>query len=233
MGVRLVPKTVIVAVSALALLGTATAGASVADDTSIARAGLLTAEDFTADWQSQKPDPSDNDVERIAEGVSTCRGYLALRTAAHKNPRAKSQDFVRGDDQVSNTVNMFSTTAGATDALAEVRKPAVTRCLRTVFDKAIRENIADDPAARKQVASLDIRVGRLDVPAAGDEVVAFEVVVSVRTKSGATSDVYLDQEFVRVGRAIDSFNFQAEEHALADTAGYIETSVGRLRAALA
>jgi hypothetical protein len=233
MGVRLFPKTVIVAVSALALFCTASAGASVAGDTSIARAGLLTADDFTADWQSQKPDPSDNDVERIAKGVSSCRGYLALRTTAHKNPRATSRDFVRGDDQVSNTVNMFSTVAGATGALAEVRKPAVAQCLRTVFDKAVRANIADDPATRKQVESLDIHVGRLNVPAAGDEVVAFEVVVSVRTKAGATSDVYLDQEFVRVGRAIDSFNFQAAEHTLADTAGYIETSVGRVRSELA
>ena len=169
----------------------------------------------------------------MREGIPSCRGYLALRTAAHKNPRAESQDFVHGDDEVSNTVNVFSTERAATGALAEVRKPSVERCLRTVFDKVIRANIAEDPATRKQIERVDVEVGRLDVPAVGDEVLALEIVVTVLTKTGDATDLYVDQEFVRVGRAIGSFNFQATGQPLTDTAGYIDASVGRLRAALA
>jgi len=226
-------KAIVVIASAPMLLSTTSAGALVTGDKAVAQAGVLAADDFASDWQAQRPDPVDNDVERIAQGIPICRGYLALRTAAHQNPRAKSQDFVRGDDQVSNTVNVFSTTTAATAALAAVRKPAVVRCLRIVFDKAIRANIAADQATRKQIAGLDILVDRLDAPTAGDEVVAFEVVITVRTKAGAASAVYLDQEFVRVGRAIDSLNFQASGQPLTDTAGYVDASVGRLRAVLA
>ena len=167
------------------------------------------------------------------QGIPSCRGYLALRTAAHKNPRAESQDFVQGDDEVSNTMNVFSTERAATGALAEVRKPSVERCLRTVFEKVIRANIAEDPATRKQIERVDVEVGRPDVPAVGDEALAFEIVVTVLTKAGDATDLYVDQEFVRVGRAIASFNFQATGQPLTDTAGYIDASVGRLRAALA
>ena len=57
--------------------------------------------------------------------------------------------------------------------------------------------------------------------------------VTILTKAGDETDLYLDQEFVRVGRVIASFNFQATGQPLTDTAGYIDASVGRLRAALA
>jgi hypothetical protein len=233
MDVRVLGKAVVVITSALALLCTASAGAIVAGDKAVAKAGVLTAGDFASGWQQERQDPVDIDVERIAQGIPSCRGYLELRTAAHKNPRAKSQDFVRGDDEVSNTVNVFSSERAATGALAEVRKPSVERCLRIVFGKVIRANIAEDPATRKQIESVDVEVGRPDVAAVGDEALALEIVVTVLTKKGDATDLYLDQEFVRVGRAIASFNFQATGQPLADTAGYIDASVGRLRTALA
>jgi hypothetical protein len=253
MDVRMLEKAVVVVTSVLVLLGTASAaasaaasagvragvragvsaGASVAGDKSVAKAGVLTADDFAPGWQQERPDPVDRDVERIARGIPSCRGYLAVRTAAHKNPRAKSQDFVQGDDEVSNTVNVFSAERAATGALDEIRKPSIERCLRTVFDKVISANIAEDPATRKQIESVEVEVGRSDVPAVGDEALAFEIVVRVLTKTGDATDLYLVQEFVRVGRAIASFNFQATGQPLTDTAGYIDASVGRLRTALA
>jgi hypothetical protein len=237
MDVHMVGKAVIVMTAALVLLGTASAGGSagaiVSGDKAIAQAGVLTADDFSAAWQQERPDPVDKDVDRIADGIPSCRGYLAVKTAAHKNPRAKSQDFVQGDDEVSNTTNVFSTERAATGALTEVRDPSVERCLRTVFEKVIRANIAEDPATRKQIDSVDVEVTRPDVPTVGDEALAFEIVVTILTKAGDETDLYLDQEFVRVGRVIASFNFQATGQPLTDTAGYIDASVARLRAALA
>ena len=230
-------KAVIVITSAVVLLATAsagvTAGAIVSGDKAIAKAGVLTADDFSAEWQQERPDPVDKDVDRIAEGIPSCRAYLAVKTAAHKNPRAKSQDFVQGDDEVSNTTNVFSTERAATGALTEVRDPSVERCLQTVFEKVIRASIAEDPATRKQIKSVDVEVTRPDVPAVGDEALAFEIVVAILTKAGDETDLHLVQEFVRVDRVIASFNFQAIGQPLADTAGYIDASVGRLRAALA
>jgi hypothetical protein len=245
MDVRVLGRSVVVVTSVLVLLGTVSAGGSasgsaggsvgalVAGDKTIAKAGVLTADDFAAGWEQQRPDPVDKDVDRIAEGIPSCRGYLAVKTAAHKNPRAKSQDFVQDDDEVSNTTNVFSTERAATGALAEVRDPSVERCLRTVFEKVIRANIAEDPPTRKQIERVDVEVTRPDVPPVGDEALAFEIVVNILTKTGDATDLYLDQEFVRVGRVIASFNFQATGQPLTDTAGYIDASVGRLRTALA
>ena len=235
-------KTFVVITSSVVLLATASAGvsagvstgASTAGDKSIAKAGVLTADDFAAGWEQERPDPVDKDVDRIAEGIPSCRGYLAVKTAAHKNPRAKSQDFVQGDDEVSNTVNVFATERAATSALDEVRKPSVERCLQTVFEKVIQASIAEDPATRKQVESVDVEVSRPYVLPVGDEALAFEIVITVLTTTmREATDVYLVQEFVRVDRAIASFNFQATGQPLTDTAGYIDASVGRLRTALA
>ena len=141
---------------------------------------------------------------------------------------------MHGDDEVSNTVNVFSTERAATGALdrgsgSRRSSGACGPC----SSKVIRANIAEDPATRKQIERVDVEVGRPDVPAVGDEALAFEIVVTVLTKAGDATDLYLVQEFVRVGRAIGSFNFQATGQPLADTAGYIDASVGRLRAALA
>ena len=242
MDVRMLRKTFVVITSSGVLLATASAGvsaaasagASTAGDKSIAKAGVLTADDFSAEWQQERPDPVDKGVDRIAEGIPSCRGYLVVKTAAHKNPRAKSQDFVQGDDEVSNTVNVFSTERAATGALVDIRKPSIEKCLQTVFEKVIRASIAEDPATRKQIESVDVEVTRPDVPAVGDEALAFEIVITVRTKTEReATDVYLVQEFVRVGRVIASFNFQATGQPLTDTAGYIDASVGRLRTALA
>jgi hypothetical protein len=201
-------------------------------DRRLARAGVLRLSDFPSGWTAQPNDDNDDEVEEIAASIKSCKGYLATRKAAHDNPRARSKDFVEGDDQISNTVNVFASTAAARAAVAAVDKPSTETCLQRLFEDVIDQSVANDPEARDQIEGVDVEVSRSSVAPVGDDALAFDAAITVHAKGGQTVELVSSAEFVRVGRVIDSFTVQATSDLPPDLVpSLIDASVGRLEAA--
>lgn len=219
--------------SAALTLGAAAPATAATGDRALARAGVLVQADFPDGWTSTPRGKEDTSVDKIAKTIPTCRAYAAVEEQAQGNTKAKSPEFVQGeDDQVENTVSVYSSVAKATAAAAAVDQPRSTTCLRTLFRKVIDRSVASDKQAKANISSIDVVVTPLDVAPAGDDAFGFQLVVTVLAKDASSFELTLQAEFVRVGRVIDALTTQASP-PLDPTLlpSLVDASVGRIEAA--
>ncbi len=156
-----------------------------ADETSAAKAMLLTVNDFPTGWAETPSDTSDSPLDKCTD-----HSHDDDRTG-----KAESGDFSRGSiGSISETVSIFHS-ADDVEALFAAIQPQADCFLKTVNDGKL-----DDDEAELSDASFS----PLSFPTVGDHSAAFRIKAHVKAKNqtgfGSEGDFYVDVVYVRVGR---------------------------------
>jgi hypothetical protein len=211
------------------------AAASSAGDRRIAEEGVLTEADFPRGWTSSPRDSSnDSQTEKTAKTIPACKGYLALRAAAKKQPNATSPEFELGDSEIDNTVSVFPTTRSATKATKAFDAPAVPSCINSLFTKVFTEALADDPATSGQIDDIDVDIERAPVAEVADSTTAYEGTVRISARDGSSQTIGVGVAAVRVGRGVTLFSYVVDASGVVELLpSLVDASVARLTVALA
>lgn len=195
---------------ALALLGVLAASSSTVaaqsvpvDDTQLAQAALLTAENLPVDWTATAaPDAAAGDS--IRAGIKACKGYQATLVATRQQPRAVAPHFANANASVDSSVTVFPSDRESKRTLKIFKDRSVATCLRKTAVLAIRQSTKQ--AGSKAVVS-SVSAKRAAVPQAGNEAAGWEVVTRI-VEGSQEARIFTDFEVARVGRSLAVFNFQ-------------------------
>ena len=218
-------------VAAVALLAIPAVAATRADDEQLAETGTFVLSDFPAGFASEPTDDTTNAEKiQLAKGVAGCAPYVALQKVTGALPEAKSPDFSDASRSVRNEVGVFKSARAASAALALYAKPSIVGCLKTLFEKQVRQ----DPALKGKVDTLVVSIERQDIAGLGDDSVVYEGKIELTGLDGSTLRLGVGNAAVQVGRTVDVVTYSTESADLTEILGpAIDASVGRLRTALA
>jgi hypothetical protein len=221
---------VVVTVGVVAAAATAGIAASAANDDELARAGVLTADDFPPGFSTSAPSTtSHHDNLRLTKGVVGCGPYASLQKTLVSLPQARSSSFGDRGRTVSNEVDVFRSGKAANAALALYAKPSVVGCLEQIFEKQFRQ----DPKLGPVLDDVTVELDRQDIAGLGDESVVYEGTITLTATDGSTSKVAVGSAAVRVGRTADVVVYSTTGDALTDILiPAIDASVTRLSTAL-
>jgi len=238
------PSAVMVAVAVTFILSVPTAtAASARSDKQIAQSGVFQATDLPATWKaSAKPSPEDPLLLKTARKIPVCKAYLKARESLAKGTKAESVDFSLGDDEMHNSVWVFSGQAAAKQAYALMTDASVEQCNTEVFEQAFEAKFEDEPTVRE----FRVEVNLVDVSNSpnlaqlGDNASVLAAAVGVAFTSGPNQTVPLLTIVVRTGRAISSFTLtggltasgQISDSAYAAYESAIRAAAGRLQRSL-
>jgi hypothetical protein len=158
-----------------------------AADMALARGILPKLSDLPAGWKATRStDSSTND------NSFSCAGFKPDLSDLVETGYAESPDLSMGDQNlVSGFAAVFRTAGDATQAYARVIRPALARCLRTLFEKESTKTL--------KVKVLSVRQARVtDVNAHAE---AFRIVARF-SGSGLRFPAHIDFVFFRSGRAV-------------------------------
>jgi hypothetical protein len=191
------------------------------DEQVIVVSGLLRRADFPAGWQVTKGSSSPN----FAKLGVPCRPLV--RALNRRVDKASSPGFLQGNtERASNTAVLYEQAAGAVALVAALQNPVTTACYRRSAAVSVAQT-----AARSKVKLQVVSVAPVSVAAAGDQSLGYEAVVRA-SSGGQTEMIYEDAVFVRVGRAVLSFDFVNTGSSPSAAFGpQIQAVIGRVEAA--
>jgi len=203
-------------------------------DTDAAKAGVVVAADFPAGFTGKaSSSASTAQLAKLAQGISSCKGYAALQKVIDAQPRAKSRDFSDGSRDVSNEVDVFATDAKASAALARYGDASVPTCLEQLLGKVLTQQYAKDQSTKGKIRSVVVTLSPQDVSGLGDSSVVYEGSARITGKDGSVVQVGLGNAAVQVGRAVSDYTYTTSGADLTTVLQpAIDQSVTRLRAAL-
>jgi hypothetical protein len=199
---------VVGAISTVALAGLAAPAAAshgLSEDQAIAESGVVVAADFPTAWDE---DIGQNHVEafiKAAKKVKPCKSYLAAQKLVHASPIAPSSDYRSGTAVASNTVAMLASQTAADAVVDAYKNVSTAKCLAQVLPTVAKADIAQDG----KVSSVKtVRVQPVTPTVAGAESTAgYRLLVDAKLGS-KTQRLYVDSWMVRVGRSINTFDFE-------------------------
>ena len=163
-------------------------------DQRVIGAGLIRPSDLPGWVHGPKSDGPDPDPAQLARGVAGCENFVkVVRKGDHKRD---SETFEHGDQQVSDTIEVYPSTAAISTQLELSRDPSTLSCERDLFRKLLTVRL------HSTVDKLD--VSPIAVNDLGDDEIAFRITASVNM-AGQTIDLLTDEVGVQVGRFALSF----------------------------
>jgi hypothetical protein len=203
-----------------------------ANDQAIARAGVLTLEDFPPGWAPTPSLPSNRSLEqRLIRTIPACKPLRPLIGLANTNARAQPHsDFTDGALTISNAVSVFPDVTRAETSFTAAKTTSLSQCLERAFGQLIHSAATQHGVSLRNVSVI---VEPANPPIhSGDDQGAVSATITA-TANGTPGTGYNEYVFIRVGRAIDSFTYQTDN---APTSDYmltvVDASVARLQAAL-
>jgi hypothetical protein len=159
---------------------------------------VLKVGDLPPGWRTtEAPESSDDGFVNRPE----CKRARAAGKRSEKLPRAEAS-FVRGSNaELHNTVIVYPTSAAARKAFTPIEDPVVASCLDEGLEELFRKNLRTDPRMASQVDSLDVDVGQLSVALVGEDLAAYEAVITVGS-DGFDLELYVDILYVLQGRVV-------------------------------
>jgi hypothetical protein len=213
-------------------VSTAALAAPSANDGAIARAGVLTLEDFPAGWAPTPSLPSNTSLDqRLVGTIPVCKPFRPLIGLAKTRARARSlSDFTDGGLTVSNAVSVFPDEAHAEVSFNAVKTASLSQCFERLLSQVIRSQARQHEVS---LPNLSVIVEPAKPPLqAGDDQGALAATITA-TANGKEATGYNENVFIRVGRAIDSFTYENDNAPISDyLPTVIDGSVARLQAAL-
>ncbi len=208
--------------------GLATPGAAASSAKEIAQAGVLVQSDFPAGWTSSARGQT-SDAAQLAAGakIASCKPFVAFSTANKKNPRAKSPTFDHEQSDVTNTVSVYPSTAKAQAAIHQFGEGDLPTCLEKLFSSVYEQQLAKQPAVRKQLVSVNTTISPVADVHVGDEAVAYQGTIDVNLKTG-TQTVGIGVVTARVGDALVGYSWTTDVDLSAALQPAIVQSVARL-----
>ena len=190
------------------------AGAVSSKDQALLNAGVVTASDVPATWQSTKqPDTGLSQLKKLP----TCQRYRAMVTAARKNPFKLSPQFNDpsngGGTLAEDTVYAFKSTVAATRYVTPVLGGSAVQCLQTL--------LAHELGGQGQVGPFTPLSGLQGV---GDQRGGYESVITIPGQG----TLVVDEVGVRVGRAFVGFTFTNPATTITEGPGVVNAVVNRL-----
>lgn len=219
-------------VAGLAITGGAASAAS-NPDKGVAQAGVLTLQDFPNGWAPKPRSPSSSFPSSIFSKIPVCRQFEVLlansKTGTHADSRS---DFTDGRVTVDNGVVVYPDVAHALKPFTAAKGTALSNCLQQLLKNAIGAELA-----KKGLSSSVQHLAVVSEPAssgvtAGDDQTAIALTVTF-TARGISQSLYVKLVIVRVGRALDTFDFENDTSPITVTLpAVLGASVTRLQAAL-
>jgi hypothetical protein len=230
---------VAVAVSAslvmtLPAMSSASSQASSAADKRIAKAGVLTLQDFPRGWavNAHSAASSSTLLGKLISKTAICRQFEPLFANNKAATRAQSpSSFTDGEFTVDNSVAVYPDVAQLLGPCTAIKTTTFRDCAQQLYDKVTRTQLAssdqlpvDDLAVVAQSASPEVRVG--------DDQAARAITVTL-TDEGISENSYTALIVIRVGRTLDTFNYTNGTRPITATEPtVIGSSVARLQSAL-
>jgi hypothetical protein len=154
-----------------------------AADKEVARAALLTLDDFPSGW-TEADDPGETNQNSCPE-IEDAKAAVSAR--------ASSPSFSEDTAEVTNTVYVFPDEDAAREAYAGITSAETRAC--------IGDRLAENLDERDDVSAGDPSTGRLSVDPLGDEREAARIAITASAQ-GVDVEVTADVVYVRVSRAI-------------------------------
>jgi len=226
---------VVVSVAVLSAAGAGIAAAARSPgDQRAANAGLLRLSDFPAGWTASPNTSNDNGSTRKAlTRVASCKPFVPLLGTAKAGSRANGKStFGLNGLSMSNSIVVYPTLASANRTFTASESAAFRTCTEQLLQRGLTQQLRQAGQA-SEVPSFAVTVQLLNPGVSvGDAQSAVGATVTLPTR-GATTSLYIEDIFVRTGRAIDSFAYEDDRDPITDTApSAITASVTRLEAAL-
>jgi len=165
-----------------------------------------------------------DEVLRIARKIPACRAFTGLAgsgsgtvgSVTSRSPRGTDRiafdgpKFTLGSAAATSQVTVFPTATVADEVFRLGREPTTKTCLTRLYRTVVTEALQKagkklSPAQRRELRHVVVEVTTPKPPSVGDDVVLFRITVDL----GPVSNVKLvvEQEFVRVGRAVGTYTF--------------------------
>jgi len=199
-------------------------------DPALARRAALNVSDLPAGWREKKHNTAgEKKGDAVRNGIRECRSYQEIRKLAKKSPLV-NRDFAKSSSsEIDSTVAVLPTDQQARRVLSASRDRDVAACIEKSLKKLLADELIASQGRGGTVTALD--VGALSVEPVGDETTGYEVVATLSAQ-GLSPKLYLDVEFVRVGRAVAYFVFTDLLSPLTDGRdSAVNAVVGRLAGA--
>jgi hypothetical protein len=226
----------LVCAAAIIATGTAPLAALSSNDKSIAQAGVVTLQDLPTGW-APKPSTSSGAAAaltpKLVLTIPVCKPFRPLLGNSKTAVKARSSSFTDGSVSFDNSVTVYPDVNRASRPFAAVKAgTGFSRCFEQILQIGLRKLLVKSGHA-SQVTNLNVSVQSANPgTGAGDDQAAFAATVALRIQ-GIDQTLYFESVIVRVGRALDTFNYENDSSPIADTMNaVIATSVGRLGVAL-
>jgi hypothetical protein len=201
-------------------------------DQAAAEAALLTLDDFPPGWTEEPEELNQLAIEsrrRIAE----CAGGDGESLLDLGGALAATGSFRGPDDEAVEESVAVVELAVAEDLMSRLGAPGVETCFADSTQEWIEAFIANPPdpseAFPPDAVAGKVTATPLQLTPAGDELVAYRIVVPITTQ-GLTIDIVVDAVAVRSGRSIAGLSFQSvlAPFPAADIDRYVGLAVERL-----
>jgi len=226
---------VVVSVAVLSAAWAASAAAAGSPrDQRAANAGLLQLQDFPAGWTASPNTSNDNGSTRKALArVAVCKPFLPLLGTARAGSRANGKStFQFNGLNMSNSVVVYPTLASANRTFAASQSAAFRTCTEQLLRRGLTQQLRQQGQA-SAVANLTVTVQLLSPGLSVGDVQSAVTATVTLPVSGTTTRLYIEDVFVRTGRAVDSFAYENDSAPISDTVpSAITASVTRLETAL-
>jgi hypothetical protein len=171
-----------------------------------AEASVLQLSDFPTGWRASAAERDEEGAEKLRECVGVDYSDLT------RTGEAESQDFAKGESEVSSNVAVFADEGQASVWMEEYTRGMSSSEVEDCFQEAVQDSFEEDRQSGIELG--DVEVGQLSFtpPANVDEASAWQIVVPVEITSGAgeglTPNAYIEFFVLRQG----------------DTAGVVQTA---------
>jgi hypothetical protein len=183
------------------------------------------------------PRSSNNNQQATERGlitkVAVCKPFVPLVANGKTSTRAQSAtDFTDGVVTVDNSVSVYPTTARALTPFSAAKTNALSACFQRLFTQVFQAlAVTDSQLASVQNLKIEVQPANPGL-VAGDGQAAIAITVTGSTH-GLDFSVYVDLVIVRVGEALDTFQYEKESSPVSDyMPAVIDASVSRLQGAL-
>ena len=223
-------------------LSPAVTGAShgAAADQTAAETGLLVQTDFTTDW-TEEPTSTDatTALQKAAKRAgAACSQYAKSLATSVDQAHASSSNFVNGGASASNRVVVYDNETAADAAFAAFKARTTSACLSKTMAATLPAVLAENPKVAKKVSGLTVKMGPGKTAAMTNESAAIQGTTTVTLKNGKKAKVYVNEEAVVTGRALNLLEFVnvgeqldgVHDHLVATTTGRLQGALGLTQA---
>lgn len=191
-------------------------------DLAIAERAALTLGDLPAGWEQEPPDNEAEDFSAYDE-VPACAAIQAFRDADDESGLSDDVTFALGNDTLNSRVGLWADEARAVESLDAWSSDDALACFETVIPDLFAEDLPDT------VSITELTISPLPVEPIGDQQVGWRILITISDGADELT-LYIDQTFVRVGRAVALVASNGFDQPVAIADSSLALVVGRLEA---